>query len=177
MREIPASPSLDSLPPVGLFRRFAAGFYDGLLLLAMALIAAGLVMAVFGGFRQPVGTLRAPSLWQTLANAVAIGGCVVAYFGQGWRKAGQSLGMKAWKIRVLRLDGALLTWRDVFRRLACAVPFYLTLLVAVLAAMLHRYGVAVPMALPMAINVGWLLWRREGALHDRWSRTRVLREA
>ena len=163
--------------PVGLFRRFAAGFYDGLLLLAMSLVAAALVMAMFGGYSQPVGTLRVPSPWQTAANALAIGGCVVVYFGQGWRKAGQSLGMKAWKIRVVRLDGSLPAWRDVLRRLACAAPFYLTLLVAVLAAILHRHWVAAPMALPMAVNVGWLLWRRDGTLHDHWSRTQVIREA
>ena len=174
--ETPTAANGPDRPTAGLLRRFAAGFYDGLLLLAMSLLAAAAVMALFGGFRQPVGTLHAPSSGQALANLVAISGCVLAYFGQGWRKAGQSLGMKAWKIRVIRQDGTSLHWRDVVRRLGCAIPFYLTLLVAVLAAMLHRPLVAVPMALPMLANVVWMLCRREGALHDRWSRTRVIRE-
>ena len=67
------------------------------------------------------------------------------------------------------------TWSDTLRRLGFAAPFYLCLLVAVLALMLHRPVLAIVMAVPMAGNVAWMLWRREGALQDRWSATRVVR--
>ncbi len=172
MAPIPENPART---PVGLFRRFAAGFYDGLLLLALALVSVACVLALSGGFSRPAGVLRKASAAETAANLLAITCCTVFYFGHGWRKAGQSLGMKAWKIRLEREDGKLPTWRDTARRLACAAPFYLTLLVAVLALMLQRPVVAAVMALPLAANVGWMLWRRDGALHDRWSRTRVVR--
>jgi uncharacterized RDD family membrane protein YckC len=169
-------PDAQPATPAGLFRRFAAGFYDGLLLLAMSLVAVALVLAVSGGFHQPVGVLRKSTPPETAANVLAVVACTVLYFGHGWRKAGQSLGMKAWKIRVERLDGSLPSWSAALLRLACAAPFYLALLVGVLAAMLHRYGLAAGMALPMILNAVWLLWRGEGTLHDRWSRTRVVRE-
>lgn len=164
-----------AVTPVGVFRRFAAGFYDGLLLLALSLLAVAAVLVASGGFSQPVGVLRRASVGETLANLLAISLCTVFYFGHGWRKAGQSLGMKAWKIRVERLDGTLPTWSDTLRRLGFAAPFYLCLLVAVLALMLHRPVLAIVMAVPMAGNVAWMLWRREGALQDRWSATRVVR--
>ena len=158
----------------GLFRRFAAGFYDGLLLLALAMIAGLLVFVAAGGMSRPVGTLQAPSLLERLANLLLVVTFVTLYFGYGWRKAGQTLGMKAWKIRTEYQDGTLLHWGGVLRRLGCAAPFYLLLLMASLGFMQKRYALAFALGLPMLTNVVWLLWKRQGALHDVWSGTRVV---
>ena len=73
----------------GLFRRFAAGFYDGLLLLALAMIAGLLVFVGAGGLSRPLGTLQAPSLLERLANLLLVFTFVTLYFSYGWRKAGQ----------------------------------------------------------------------------------------
>jgi uncharacterized RDD family membrane protein YckC len=158
----------------GLFRRFAAGFYDGLLLLALAMIAGLLVFVAAGGMSRPVGTLQAPSLLERLANLLLVVTFVTLYFGYGWRKAGQTLGMKARKIRAEYQDGTLLHWGGVLRRLGCAAPFYLLLLMASLGFMQKRYALAFALGLPMLTNVVWLLWKRQGALHDVWSGTRVV---
>lgn len=167
-------PPVTDLPTAGLFRRFAAGFYDGLLLLALAMIAGILVFLASGGLSRPVGVLQPPSLAERVANFVLVATFTTLYFGYGWRKAGQTLGMKAWKIRTEYLDGTLLHWGGVLRRLGCAAPFYLLLLMSALGFMQHRYGLAVALCLPMVANACWLSWKREGALHDAWSGTRVV---
>ena len=158
----------------GLFRRFAAGFYDGLLLLAMVIICIGLFLAVSGGLNSKIGVLHAPSLLERLGNLTVLTAIPTLYFGYGWRKAGQTLGMKAWKIRAEYQDGTLLHWGGVLRRLGCAAPFYLLLLMASLGFMQKRYVLAFALGLPMLTNVVWLLWKRQGALHDVWSGTRVV---
>lgn len=158
----------------GLFRRFAAGFYDGLLLLALAMIAGILVFVAAGGMSRPVGTLQAPSLVERLGNLLLVVTFFTLYFSYGWRKAGQTLGMKAWKIRAEYPNGTLLHWGGVLRRLGCAAPFYLLLLMASLGFMQKRYLLALALALPMLANVVWLLWKRQGTLHDLWSGTRVV---
>ncbi len=169
-----ASDPAASFRPAGLFRRFAAGVYDGLLLLALAMLAGFIVLALTGGLQRPVGALHAPGLGERLANLLLFGSFTTLYFGYGWRKAGQSLGMKAWKIRVERTDGALLQWGDVLRRLGCAAPFHVLLLMAVLAMMLRQPTLAIGCTLPTVINALWLRWRGLGALQDRWSSTRVV---
>jgi uncharacterized RDD family membrane protein YckC len=163
-----------NLGQAGLFRRFAAGFYDGLLLLALAMIAGILVFLAAGGMSRPIGTLQAPSLVERLANLLLVVTFVTLYFGYGWRKAGQTLGMKAWKIRAEYPDGTLLHWGGVLRRLGCAAPFYLLLLMSTLGFMQQRHFLALVLCLPMLANAVWLLWKREGALHDLWSGTRVV---
>jgi uncharacterized RDD family membrane protein YckC len=169
------TPTTAKIPgPAGLFRRFAAGFYDGLLLLALAMIAGILVFLAAGGMSRPIGTLQAPSLVERLANLLLVVTFVTLYFGYGWRKAGQTLGMKAWKIRAEYPDGTLLHWGGVLRRLGCAAPFYLLLLMSTLGFMQQRHLLALVLCLPMLANAAWLLWKREGALHDLWSGTRVV---
>lgn len=157
-----------------LFRRFAAGFYDGLLLLALAMIAGVIVFIASGGLSRPVGVLRAPSMVERVGNLLLVATFATLYFGYGWRKAGQTLGMKSWKIRVEYPDGTLLHWGGVLRRLGCAAPFYVLLLMSSLAFMQHRYPLAFALCLPMVANAGWLLWKGRGALHDEWSGTRVV---
>lgn len=169
-----ATPIATDPRPAGLFRRFAAGFYDGLLLLAMAMIAGIIVFAVAGGFSRPLGELRTPALAERIGNLLLVATFVTLYFGYGWRKAGQTLGMKAWKIRVEYPDGSLLHWGGVLRRLGCATPFYLLLLMSALGFMQHRYGLALLLGLPMLLNAGWLLRSKHYALHDLWSDTRVV---
>jgi uncharacterized RDD family membrane protein YckC len=61
--------------------------------------------------------------------------------------------MLAWRLRVERSDGALLTWRDALLRLA---------------------GAFVSLA-PLGLGYFWILIDRDGlAWHDRWSGTRVV---
>ena len=103
---------------------------------------------------------------------------VILYFGVAWTRRGQTLGMKAWRIRLETLDGALPSWRIVVLRLACAAPLYLALLGATLLYMAHRLGwlwVAAA-SLPLLASLAVHALGAGGTLHDRLSRTRVVRD-
>ena len=100
------------LKPAGLLRRLAALLYDMLLLVAVLMTVTWLLLPLTRGeaiTRETVGALE--YLYQLLLL-----GLIVAYFGFSWTRSGQTLGMLAWRIRVLRSDGSLLRWRDKPRR-------------------------------------------------------------
>lgn len=98
-----------SLPrqPPGLARRFAALVYDSLLLAALMFSFTFVVVLLRGG------AAVTPYSWWFNASLVALS---FAFFGWFWTHGGQTLGMRAWKIRVERLDGSALGWLDAARR-------------------------------------------------------------
>jgi uncharacterized RDD family membrane protein YckC len=163
----------DGASTAGTFRRLAAGVYDGLLLLAVLMLSTAGLQAFTGG---EAITYRSVGPWEYVYRA-ALAGLVVAYCGIAWTRRGQTLGMKAWKLRVERADGALLRWPDVLRRLGCAAPLYLLAIGGTLAFMTRLAGAGVLLAclLPLAASYAWLAWRGTGTLHDLASRTRVVR--
>jgi uncharacterized RDD family membrane protein YckC len=147
-----ASKSRESVRPVaaGLFRRLAALFYDVLLVTALLMFATWLVLLLTGG--QAIAA-QSPRWWM-LGYRILLGAVMIAYFGLFWTRGGQTLGMLAWKIRVVRANGARLRWRDVGLRLAAAVLSWL----------------------PAGLGYLWVLVDRERlAWHDRLSATRVER--
>jgi uncharacterized RDD family membrane protein YckC len=133
----------------GLLRRIAAMFYDGLLLVAILMVATALLLPLTGG----EAITQAGHPWLELAYRLVIAGLVVLFFGTFWTRRGQTLGMASWRLRVERDDGALLTWGDTVKRLAAALLSWL----------------------PLGLGYFWILLDREGrAWHDRLSRTRVV---
>lgn len=133
----------------GLARRLAALFYDLLLIAAVWMLATALLLAFTGG--RAIAA-QSPA-WLMLAYRAFLVATVVGYFGWCWTRSGQTLGMLAWQIRLVRRDGARLRWRDAWLRLAAA-------LLSALAA---------------GLGYLWMLVDREGLTwHDRLSRTRVV---
>ena len=128
-----------------LARRAGAALYDGLLLLALWLVATAAVLALRGGEAVPPGTVWF-ELWLL--------GVAFAFHGWFWVHGGQTLGLRAWRLRVVRAGGAPLGWGDAARRFAAAL-----------------------LALAPA-GLGWLWMLADGegrAWHDRLSGTRVVR--
>lgn len=105
----------------GLLRRFAAMVYDSLLLLAISIlygfIAVGLNVLIQGA---PEPGHRTE--WGYAGPVVFVGWiCVlVFFFCYFWRKAGQTLGMKTWRIKILSTDGSLPSYKQCFIRCGCA---------------------------------------------------------
>ena len=118
-----AAKSRESVRPAaaGLFRRLAALFYDVLLVTALLMFATWLVLLLTGG--QAIAA-QSPHWWM-LGYRILLVAVMIAYFGLFWTRGGQTLGMLAWKIRVVRANGARLRWRDVGLRLATAVLSWL----------------------------------------------------
>jgi uncharacterized RDD family membrane protein YckC len=89
-------------PTAGVLRRLAAGCYDALLLGALWMAATLVVVAVRGGQPVPAGE---PG-YQLLLIAIA-----ALFFITSWLRGGQTLGMRAWRLRVERESGEALDSR------------------------------------------------------------------
>jgi uncharacterized RDD family membrane protein YckC len=87
--------------PAAAWRRIAAGIYDVFPLLAIWMIVTFAVVGARG--MQPVPPY---TWWYELLLAA----CAFAYFGVSWRRGGQTLGMRAWKLAVVGDDGATVGW-------------------------------------------------------------------
>jgi uncharacterized RDD family membrane protein YckC len=92
----------------GLGRRFGALFYDSFVLLGILFIAA-LPLPWFDQIADE-GLL---GLWIKRVYLLSV---CFGYFGGFWVHGGQTLGMKAWRIKVVRLDGCRLGWIDALKR-------------------------------------------------------------
>jgi len=159
----------------GVFRRLAAALYDGLLVTAVLFLVTGLLLVTTRG---EAITHERVGAWAYAYQAV-LALLVAGYFGFAWTARGQTLGMKAWGIRLETAAGTLPGWPAVLLRLACATPLYLPPLGAALLLMAHRAGwvVVVASLLPLAASLGAQAFAGQGTLHDRLSRTRVVLDA
>lgn len=93
--------STDSLPSPSLLRHFTAMIYDSLLVIALVFVvyalALGAVVQLSGGQQEVVG----PYLGRGLIVVSVYG-----FFCAFWLKNGQTLGMQAWRIKLVRHDGS-----------------------------------------------------------------------
>jgi uncharacterized RDD family membrane protein YckC len=102
-----ASESATSVP---LWLRLIAGAYDLLPLLGLWFAAGVLALALTGGTLDP-HRLAHKLLVQALVLALT-----AAYFVVSWTHGGQTIGMRAWRLRVVRADGSALSlWRALLR--------------------------------------------------------------
>lgn len=106
-------------PKAGFSRRMAALVYDGLMIGAIEMTAAGVVIAVLEAL-VAAGLLQyAP--YQDASDMLTkhpqlshlftfyLGAIWIGFFAYFWCKGGQTVGMRAWKLRVQREDGSLIT--------------------------------------------------------------------
>ncbi|WJW74905.1 RDD family protein [Thiohalobacter sp. IOR34] len=106
----PASPDL---PHAGLLRRLAAMCYDSLLLLAVLFVASALVLPFTGGEAVAPGN----PFFSTYLLFVCY-----FFFAWFWIHGGQTLGMRAWRLRVQRPDGGPISWAQALLRFFAAIP-------------------------------------------------------
>jgi uncharacterized RDD family membrane protein YckC len=126
-------------------RRLAALAYDALLLLALSFVFTLLAILLRGGREIRPGTLW----FEACLVAIALVFCVAF-----WTRGGQTLGMRAWRIRVIAADGGTVNWRRA------------TL----------RFFAGWAAALPAGFGFWWaLLDPQRRCWHDRLSGTRVVR--
>jgi uncharacterized RDD family membrane protein YckC len=133
----------------GVGRRFGAMLYDALLVIALLMIVTAAFLPLTGG---EAITFERVGAFEYVYRLMLLG-VVVAFFGVFWTRRGQTLGMAAWRLRLVRADGAPVTWRDVLARLAGACASWLAL----------------------GLGYFWIWFDRDRlAWHDRWSGTRVI---
>ena len=133
-------------PRPGLLRRFGAILYDAVAAFSVLFVADALVIiplnAIWG--IESVGENILFQVYQVLI----VGG----FFCGFWTHGGQTLGLRAWHLRVVRDDGTPLAWADALKRCAAALLSWL----------------------PAGLGFLWAAFDRDGLTwHDRLSRTRL----
>lgn len=93
----------ENLPPAGLSRRAASIIYDALLVAALWMVAAAIVVIPAGTEIQPGN----PAFQFYLLVVWYL------YFAIFWRVGGQTLGMKAWRIRLVAVDTQRPGWGQI----------------------------------------------------------------
>jgi uncharacterized RDD family membrane protein YckC len=136
---------LATFPAAGLLRRLAAMFYDGLLVIAIVMIAATPIVILAGGSPAPG--------WPRTVFRLYLLAVVFVFHAWFWIHGGQTLGMRAWRLILVADDGGPVGWRAAAKRFAAA------------ALSLAAAG----------FGFWWILVDRERrAWHDRLSGTRVV---
>jgi uncharacterized RDD family membrane protein YckC len=109
---------MPALSPAPLWRRLAAAVYDLFPLLALWMATAGLFLLAAHG---DVDAAHPPAAYR-YALRVALLVVTAAYFVLSWSRGGQTIGMRAWRLRVVAADGGALPWPRALLRFAVAVP-------------------------------------------------------
>lgn len=119
--------SPNTLPPAGMMRRFGALFYDALIILAIEMMAAGVVIALLhafmamgifdhAGYADVSDFLTNHPIWSP-AYTFYLVVVWVYFFVFFWTRAGQTLGMRAWKMRVQNTNGTSISVTQALIRL------------------------------------------------------------
>lgn len=153
-------PSTAADPPCPLWLRLVALAYDLLIVLAIVMVIGLLCQLATGGRLIASGARTLVPLWYQLLQGTA----VAAYFVASWRRGGQTVGMRPWRIRVCRDDGGTISLpQAVIRVLVAAAPMLLLALAPMLGLRATLW----------AVLAAWALWfatalfdPRRRALHD-----------
>lgn len=139
----------ESLPRPGLWRNLLAMIYDAFLVAPLLMANAFVLVALFGP-TDDASVATVPAWLMQFSCALII----IGFFSLFWCKSGQSLGMQAWRIKLVRGDGG---------------P------VGLGRAVVRCLGAAMSLA-PAGLGYWWSLVDRDGLRwHDRLSDTRLLR--
>ncbi|MGN6191084.1 MAG: RDD family protein [Rhodanobacteraceae bacterium] len=111
------SASVVAAKPIPLWRRFASLVYDLFPLVGLWIVAAGLWVLAFHNVYDPQHPQ--PALRVLLgAWLLAVAG---AYFVVSWTRVGATIGMRAWKLKLVREDGARVDARTATVRYVLAL--------------------------------------------------------
>lgn len=150
--------------------RLAAMTYEGVLLFGVTFVAA-LVLLTALGWTYPLNATQRTALQVTVFVAVGV------YFVWCWTRSGQTLALKTWRLRVAGPDGAPPSMPRAIARYVLAWHLFLPGLAYVAVSEAQRANALVALALGFAVLLLPALADRDRRLlHDRWTKTRVVRE-
>ncbi|WP_105169179.1 RDD family protein [Pseudoalteromonas sp. T1lg23B] len=122
---------MSEFPKAGFFRRLASLIYDGLVVIAFAMLTTVVYLLIVQGFisadllslgEHPdvSAYIQASPLLYGIRAALLILVSVL-FFAYFWTKSGQTIGMRAWRLRVETPAGKLLSWPVAISRSLCAL--------------------------------------------------------
>ena len=151
----------------GPIRRIFALVYDTLLILA----------AIFVAF-QPIPLLEDViqefPLTQVLTS-IYLMAIWFLFLGWFWTHGGQTVGMKAWRMKLLREDGAEITWIDATYRFVLSNGVFIVILMLVGLEVVSAHFSLILGGTIFCLSFLWTVIDREGrAGHDALSRTQLI---
>ncbi len=116
-----AENDLSLAKPPGLLRRLAAIFYDSLLLAALLVVASALITLPVGFI---LGKQAAEGLGENPLFLFWLDLIPLLFFSWFWRRGGQTIGMRAWGLKLVSRDGGPVTvGRTVLRFFAALLSW------------------------------------------------------
>lgn len=144
----------DTQPSAGLLRRLAALLYDAFLVASIWMLLGFLLQLISGPDTNVLvdGRVQTDPLLSNILFVLMLGSCS-AFYLWFWTHSGQTLGMLAWRIKLVNQQGQLVTIQQGIVRLLAAWPAFFLL----------------------GLGYLWLYVDPNGdAVHDRFSKTRVV---
>ena len=137
-----AKQNLHNLSNAGFFRRTMASVYDWLLVIASMMVLSVPAVAMLDDAIQPGNPYY----------RIGLGLFATIFFVGFWSHGGQTLGMKAWRLQLVRQDGSEISNRDA----------------------LSRFGFACISMLLAGLGYLWVIVSKDRrSWHDSWSATNI----
>ena len=147
-----SSIDFSSLFSAKLPRRLAAIVYDLFLMIAISIAYSLIVWIIRSVIEDSKESHGVPGTFLQVLIMTGWWLVLAGYFNYCWKKRGQTLAMKAWRLRLQQPDGSLITARQRWYRALIA-----------------------PLSLMSVVGLLWLLWDKNGdCLHDRLTGTRMV---
>ena len=125
-------------------RRLGALIYDSIIVFGLLMFTTTCIV-IFNH-----GKAVAPRQWWLSLLLLSV---MYGYFALSWMIGGQTIGMRAWRLRLQTCSGEPMNiWHALL-----------------------RFGFAIPSILSAGLGLWWSLWDRQGlAWHDHWSGTYLI---
>lgn len=160
-------------------RRLASMVYESLLVVAILLVGSFVFFAVVAGLRVLSGapaSVDAGPILRTFLQVFLVA-VLGAYFVRCWMRGGQTLAMKAWRLRLVTAEGKRVPMGPAVLRYALAL--FALGSGALALGLLWRRGDALLAAVALApaiADLAWALFDRDRQwLHDRIAGTRLVK--
>jgi uncharacterized RDD family membrane protein YckC len=140
---------LANYPRPTFVRRLGIIFYDLLLAVSFVMVMGFITHLIIFAIKGNAAEVQADSSasYAFFAYYLFLG---YAFFGWFWTHGGQTLGMRAWKVRTVNFDGSQLNWSQAFIR--------------------YVFTLILPIIGPL-----WVLFNKDKlGLHDRLSKTQLV---
>lgn len=152
-------------------RRLASIAYELLLIAAILLTSSALY--------TPIKAWANASFWLDQLFRLFLIGILFAYFGVCWVTHGQTVAMKAWRLKLVTAQGTPLSWRHASLRYFIGLVLFIGVPVLAYLSTSHRYGHT---RLVAVLSSLWALLPFVAAsfdpehqpLHDRLAGTRLI---
>lgn len=102
-----------------LLRILGSVFYDWLIVLSLLMIGGFFIVPLYSVLSGNESFMAGSPFFRLYVLAI-----ITLYFGYFWMRSGQTVGMKAWRIKLIGVENPKITAKQVIIRLIVAMPAY-----------------------------------------------------